>query len=1033
MVGLVVAAGAGIYLARTTIGVRLAQDYLAKRGIPSALVIDRLDTGGLAGRLRVGPADDPDLTAERIEVEFEPVPILKLAGSLPRIRSIRLVKPRLKAKFDGKRFTVGSLQPLIDEALAKPGAGPGPAIRIEGAEARIDSWAGLAVVTGDATIDNGRLVRARLKMPTAVLTPRPGMVARIAAADLALDADAARLVGRLNLRLDRLEGPATITGSTLALGFDLPYGAQGFARLDGPVNARADMIADSLSGAGAGLRSANLTLDFKGASQGPLNALVLDGALRNTLQAAALDAGGGRTAQKLNTSTEADGVHWRNGRLAVDRIALRASADAAKGAGLTFVRPSTTLNLAGAQATLGAKSSASAQLDAALYADRASDAASTATLPKLVVRAAGDVALGGAARWNLTGSAAAGRGSLAAKPAETIAEGFKLIGEPAVIAAALRSFDLSAPAWTLQGQGGDLRFALAEPVTLKGANGVEARLTGAATKPLLALRNGAGNGGFAFTLAGAGAPKLDITVADYRLGRGGIEADTKLALGFSTDLLHETVLTGAGKARIRAGSFSFAPTDCLSVAAAQIGTPKGGQEALMVRAHARFCGAASPMVTADARGWTAQGRIEDAAGALPSSEAALDQGRGDLILAGRMGRTTGRLQITGARVQDVGAEKRFHPLLIAGPLSTEGGDWTGTLTVSDAAKNRPVAQVAVRQAADKGEGSADITAALAFRTDGLQPRDLTPLADDLISKVEADARFTGRVAWSETGEPVSSGRFTTDGAAFKTSVGTAKGAAARIDFSNLIPLTAAPGQSFTVASIAGITPLTDVATAFSMNEAGLELSDTRAVFASGKASIAMMFVPFDDKATLTGRLKLEKVDLGELVAASSLADQVKLDARIDGEIPFTIGPAGARIEEGVLISVGAGRLSIKREALTGAVATSGADGAQPSAVQDFAYQALENLAFDGFDARIASRPGGRLGAIFHIKGRNDPPGNVEARIALTDLLSGHAFDKPISLPKGTPIDLTLDTSLNFDELLKAYGELGQNRSSGVQP
>ena len=67
MVGLVVAAGAGIYLARTTIGVRLAQDYLAKRGIPSALVIDRLDTGGLAGRLRVGPADDPDLTAERIE------------------------------------------------------------------------------------------------------------------------------------------------------------------------------------------------------------------------------------------------------------------------------------------------------------------------------------------------------------------------------------------------------------------------------------------------------------------------------------------------------------------------------------------------------------------------------------------------------------------------------------------------------------------------------------------------------------------------------------------------------------------------------------------------------------------------------------------------------------------------------------------------------------------------------------------------------------------------------------------------------
>jgi len=39
-----------------------------------------------------------------------------------------------------------------------------------------------------------------------------------------------------------------------------------------------------------------------------------------------------------------------------------------------------------------------------------------------------------------------------------------------------------------------------------------------------------------------------------------------------------------------------------------------------------------------------------------------------------------------------------------------------------------------------------------------------------------------------------------------------------------------------------------------------------------------------------------------------------------------------------------------------------------------------------------------------------------------DIINGTALYKPIALPSGTPIDLTLDTSLNFDELLKSYAE-----------
>jgi hypothetical protein len=73
-------------------------------------------------------------------------------------------------------------------------------------------------------------------------------------------------------------------------------------------------------------------------------------------------------------------------------------------------------------------------------------------------------------------------------------------------------------------------------------------------------------------------------------------------------------------------------------------------------------------------------------------------------------------------------------------------------------------------------------------------------------------------------------------------------------------------------------------------------------------------------------------------------------------------------------------------------------------------------------AELNSVANGRLQIVFHIKGRSDPPKPQTANVAVTDIINGTALYKPIPLPSGTPIDLTLDTSLNFDELLKSYAE-----------
>ena len=78
---------------------------------------------------------------------------------------------------------------------------------------------------------------------------------------------------------------------------------------------------------------------------------------------------------------------------------------------------------------------------------------------------------------------------------------------------------------------------------------------------------------------------------------------------------------------------------------------------------------------------------------------------------------------------------------------------------------------------------------------------------------------------------------------------------------------------------------------------------------------------------------------------------------------------------------------------------------------------------------INSVANGRLSILFKIKGKSDPPKAQVAEVAVADIINGTALQKPVLLPSGTPIDLTLDTSLNFDELLKSYGEAWSNTLS----
>ena len=186
-------------------------------------------------------------------------------------------------------------------------------------------------------------------------------------------------------------------------------------------------------------------------------------------------------------------------------------------------------------------------------------------------------------------------------------------------------------------------------------------------------------------------------------------------------------------------------------------------------------------------------------------------------------------------------------------------------------------------------------------------------------------------------------------------------------------------------------------------------------WAEGKLSLLPFAINPADPGKITDDAIFQSISLQSLIAASNLAGKVRLEGKISGHIPFAMGPDGIRITKGAIAADGPGRLSVNRS-----VWAQGDAAINSNAVQDFAYQALENLSFDQLSGEVNSLPMGRLGMLLHIKGRHDPAQAMETRVSVLDLLRGRAFDKPLPLPKGTPIDLTLDTSLNLDELLASY-------------
>lgn len=988
LVSLIILALATAYLARRALAREALVGWLQSRGVEAEARFETLGLQGLVGDLRIGPRDNPIILAERAEVDYRITGPWAGRALGVEVRRLRLIHPTVRASFGEAGFSLSALDPLIAEFRERPSV-PGaaaPVILVREGVLRLSHPGGEAVITLDARMADGVLTDLSGRMaPTRFRAPNAeGLDVEITDARLGLITREGRSAASLvaNLKAGRWAGYETQAGE-LSLAAAVPYPDKDGSPGAGPVTLAAHLRAEQLNGRGLGAENVDLQGGFRGALSGDWSRLSLSGDGGATLQARATTFEQGSTGP-LTASLRAQDLAWTQGADIASQVevSLNAAELAAQ-----------DLRLDRAVITARGRVTQNNGLTAALQ---------------------GDIAAQG--RW-------AGLGPVGAGDLEAIAAVKRLAG----------GFELSARDLRLDVGAEGPRLSLGNTGALvRGAKGGAMRLTAPQGRPIY----GDGQGALHLTLAGDGLPETRLEVERYSLQRDGLQAVARLILATDLGPLQGLKVDTSGGLNISSGRLTYRAQGCAPVSIARL---EAGDNSVL-DAEGRLCPGPAPTFTFADGAWRLDGRLTDASADVPFLQARASRLAGGLSVgAGRQGLD---LQLSGltAQVADASESPRFNPIDLSGQARLAADQWRADLQLLQ--DQAPLGVVALRHDGATGAGGVAIdTGRLTFDEFGRQPEDLSPLAEAIGSPATGAAQFQGRFDW--TGEGVSSGgRLDVFDLTFKSPAGEVRGLAGTVQFDSLTPLVSAPNQRLTAMSVQSLAPLASPKLEFELDAQGLKILGGAFTLGDGTVRLEPTTIPLDRTQAWRGELVFEGVELSDIVEASPFGDRVDLSAKVSGRLPFIASPEGVRFVEGRLAADGPGRLSIRRNAITqvdatgGAARTEGAGAAveQTNTAVEFAYQAMENLAFDLLDAEVNSLPGGRLGVLFHVRGRHAPPQRQEIRLTLGELIRRDFLNRELPLPSGTEVDLTLDTSLNLEQLLADYSRArGETGSAPVQP
>ncbi len=999
-VGLVAATvGAlGVYAARRALARDAVTSWLRAQGVESQITFQAFDPGGFTGALTVGPTQDPDLTAEAIEIRYDLLGFWTGDRFGARVTSVRLVRPKLKARWHGGRLSLGALDPLVETLRKRPADANSalPDIQLVDGRLRLDTDQGRLMAQADALTAGGRLQRLDLVFAPATLST-PDATLATGPAEMHLVTHGAQIAVALAARINQgqmraPDGPGRIGPLDLRLSGQLPYPDLKGHRADGDLLLTLDGHAATASWGATMVQDLTQTLSFKGRVTGWGDGLGVTGAVTSATGAATARLGGTRL-EAPSLTVQATEVAWTAKAGAQGQLRLTAAARRLDQGDLVLAK-------------LGADLTGPARIEAG----------------RLSLALSGPAATRGA--WTGLGPARSGD-----SPGD------------AGLKRALASFALNAPAVTLSAGPQGLSLDLPRALTLRTDTGGTGQLNRLGS-PLYAQ----GGGGFHLALAGGGLPQADLAISRYSLAGGAFAGQARLDAKGSLGPVVDAHVAASGTVRIADGALAITADRCADLAAGRLELGANDLSAI----SGQLCPTRGPLFQLGGGSWRAQGTTKALAAEVPFLQVAIRAASGPLDLASRHGDLALDADIQRASLADTAPDRRFNPLLAKGQARLAKAHWTGAFALSDAS-GRPLAQAALTHDGGAGAGGVTFdTGLLAFTPGGLQPAALSPKASMIGDPAQGAARFQGRIDWTSAGS-TSGGTLDVGGLDFMSPAGAVSGLKGRIVFTSLAPLAAAPGQSLTADTVAALTPLTGAQVTFGLDHDAVQVSAAGFGLSGGQVRVEPFEIPFAG-GTWRAAVTVKEVELADLVEASPFADRMDLKAKVSGRIPFAMTPQGVRIEGGELHAVSPGRISIRREALTGVQGAGGAPAVDPKApvaapaaaaavtavanadpYSDFVYQAMENLSFEALTAEVASRPGGRLGVIFHIKGEHDPPKRAEIKLTAREVLTRKIL-RTLPLPSGTKVDLTLDTSVNLDQLLGDLADYQRLRGSRpVQP
>lgn len=1015
---------AALWLNRRAAARQVLVGWLEREGVQADVQIERIELDSLVARIRIGDPANPDVTVERVEVDYALGAPWSRQGLGVTPNRVRLVRPVVRAALRDGKLSFGSLDPLVEKFTGRPPRpdSRSPIVIVERARVRIDTDYGPVNVLGDARLDDGKLMRLSARMPAAAL--RSGDVeARELAAAVDLTTTGDRVVLRASATAARASG-RDLGGERLALTVngDLPYPDLKTRRGDGVARLALHLTAGRASTGDAALTDADLRLSFDGRTAGWIETFDIRGEADADLRAGRLTGGVegsdvrlrlARAPASLSRAAGSSQIAWRrDGPAAL--TAGRLSLPGLDGRGVA---------LSSRRLTVGGRGLA---VEAGGPLTLAADRVSTGDLALTGVRGAADVDLiaDGGLRMTADGSFRSARASwpLFGAPARGDAP------ELAEMKRALGAFALDAPGVSVRTGGSGTEVRLTRPATARPVNGGMLTLNPAAG-PIFASVNGQGGGALSLTATrGRGLPEAAFSIPSWRLTPSGFTADLDGRVALDFDLARAITMRTRGRLTSASGRLTYVAADCAPVTVERLELGEND----VTDISGRVCPVARPLVEVRNGTWRADGAVRDLDASAPFLALRFADASGAFIATGGPRGLGLDARVDRATVIDATAPARFNPVSARGSARLSSETWTGAFDLSHG--ETTLGRLTLSHDGRAGAGGLTIDAPeIAFVENGLQPADLSPMAGDIIgSPATGSVAFAGRVDWRDGQEGTSSGLLTIPGLDFTSPAGPVKGLRGEVAFTSLTPLVTAPDQTLHADLLESVAPLTDIDLTFGIDKAAIAVRGGDLTVGGGVVRIEPLSIPLNRTDPVTGVLVLENVQLGDVITGSGFGDKVSLDAVVSGRLPFTYTAAsGVRITGGSLRAVQPGRLSIQREALSGLEAGGGGEGVPPNTVQDLAYQAMENLSFDLLSADVNSLDEGRLGVLFHIRGRHDPPQRQELRIPLAEFISREFLNRTLPLPSDTGIDLTLDTTLNLNELVSDL--LALNRARNGEP